>query len=101
MAPDHGSKVDISFAGRFTASAIAACFAEVLLNPNPLAPSSTHRPLPLPLPVPGTGTGITLCFSPLSPAGSRRQSDLPTAQSRITTPILFILHGFRFPIFLT
>ncbi|XP_006663135.1 mitochondrial uncoupling protein 1-like [Oryza brachyantha] len=31
--PDHGSKVDISFAGRFTASAIAACFAEVCTIP--------------------------------------------------------------------
>jgi hypothetical protein len=46
MAPDHGSKVDISFAGRFTASAIAACFAEVL-NPNPLPPRiSPPKPLP-------------------------------------------------------
>lgn len=33
MAPDHGSKVDISFAGRFTASAIAACFAEITTIP--------------------------------------------------------------------
>ncbi|OEL25956.1 Mitochondrial uncoupling protein 1 [Dichanthelium oligosanthes] len=33
MPGDHGSKVDISFAGRFTASAIAACFAEVCTLP--------------------------------------------------------------------
>ncbi|KQJ87020.1 mitochondrial uncoupling protein 1 [Brachypodium distachyon] len=33
MAPDHGSKPDISFAGRFTASAIAACFAEITTIP--------------------------------------------------------------------
>ncbi|XP_052135917.1 mitochondrial uncoupling protein 1 [Oryza glaberrima] len=31
--PEHGSKPDISFAGRFTASAIAACFAEVCTIP--------------------------------------------------------------------
>uniref|UniRef100_A0A0E0MIF8 Uncoupling protein n=1 Tax=Oryza punctata TaxID=4537 RepID=A0A0E0MIF8_ORYPU len=31
--PEHGSKADISFAGRFTASAIAACFAEVCTIP--------------------------------------------------------------------
>nr|CAB3490643.1 unnamed protein product [Digitaria exilis] len=33
MGGDHGSKVDISFAGRFTASAIAACFAEICTIP--------------------------------------------------------------------
>ncbi|KAG0531155.1 hypothetical protein BDA96_05G250100 [Sorghum bicolor] len=33
MPGDHGSKVDISFAGRFTASAIAACFAEICTIP--------------------------------------------------------------------
>ncbi|KAL5204523.1 hypothetical protein ABZP36_009394 [Zizania latifolia] len=31
--PDHASKPDISFAGRFTASAIAACFAELCTIP--------------------------------------------------------------------
>lgn len=30
---DHGSKVEISFAGRFTSSAIAACFAEICTIP--------------------------------------------------------------------
>jgi hypothetical protein len=39
MPGDHGSKVDISFAGRFTASAIAACFAEVSsIYPSSLLP---------------------------------------------------------------
>lgn len=33
MPGDHGSKGDISFAGRFTASAIAACFAEICTIP--------------------------------------------------------------------
>ncbi|KAG2570834.1 mitochondrial uncoupling protein 1-like [Panicum virgatum] len=33
MPGDHGSKVDISFASRFTSNAIAACFAEVCTIP--------------------------------------------------------------------
>ncbi|KAJ6797415.1 mitochondrial uncoupling protein 1-like [Iris pallida] len=33
MGGDHGSKVEISFAGRFASSAIAACFAEVCTIP--------------------------------------------------------------------
>ncbi|RRT49931.1 hypothetical protein B296_00048792 [Ensete ventricosum] len=37
---DHGTMTEISFAGRFSSSAIAACFAEV---PRSLAPSVAYQ----------------------------------------------------------
>ncbi|RWV86849.1 hypothetical protein BHE74_00015346 [Ensete ventricosum] len=37
---DHGTMTEISFAGRFSSSAIAACFAEV---PRSLAPSLQEK----------------------------------------------------------
>lgn len=70
MPGDHGSKVDISFAGRFTASAIAACFAEVCTHLPPvshlprcwiaIAPKSDLLPsisFPLPPPRPSRFQG--------------------------------------------
>ena len=85
MPGDHGSKVDISFAGRFTASAIAACFAEVCTR----LPPVSHLPRCWIAIAPKSGLLPSISFSLPPPRPSRFQG----GSRRPSHPILFnLLH---------